>query len=847
MLNLVDNASIIVRRDGGGGSELTVDAHGHGVMIDLNIDLDNILSISVVQNGPSAIAYIQFCHFGWTELKDHGATSSEPSAVPSHLPVAYNISSMDDSMEDKAAQNINSSSSSTASSISPSRHPSESVQDYEVTGVPSPIPSATSLSPEYSPRSMAKSNNPSMSPSTMPLTSGIPLTENNKTNSPSSSEKEPLAAPTEWGAPTKTASHEPTFEQKDESGDSTSHFSISPSLMNSLEPSQHPTEMTAKPSKVPNSSSNDVLLPDADISIYQPNHDVVASSFAPTSEYPTPLPTRGSLFFPTETPTVVSSDHIPDVLKTSEDLGLSVNPTDDLSSSPSEGPTTGGLFFPTETPTVETPSKFPSIHPTQGPSGTVSSASAVPSQIAVESQQPSTEEFQTMIESSAPVSLQKQSYTLEPTLGSKSNETLSALFDASSSTAPSMSLEGASKSPTGAVVPNTSGIAPSSTLDENNENFSGQPSVAQVALRNGYLVSKSVDDGKPGNFKSNPVAIIHQGESKVYFKVEQSWFDRPMGLLSVQFEPSNNSSPRTCESVEGLDSYESTPVFSARCHLGEALIDIIVEDCSLMGVPTIDVPASCQTWHNDGRAASFTFSLPCSPHMTRKPNDCEAHAVRNHMSVAEGRDGTPMRNPINILKYDGDSVEFQVEQVWRSRSVEWISVRYETEKTTQCSTSNFVEYATQTYTAICNAGRAEIDIFVHDLSFRSNESGMNIPPTCKPWEGEDNTVAFQYTIPCSADMKSFCHEDLSCSRDIRVDQKSIDSASTGDYLAMPVHITDQTGDTVEFEIIQRWTEEQPIGWLAVDYLLPHDIYHGCNKTEYFFTTRSDPQIHRGLR
>jgi hypothetical protein len=228
-------------------------------------------------------------------------------------------------------------------------------------------------------------------------------------------------------------------------------------------------------------------------------------------------------------------------------------------------------------------------------------------------------------------------------------------------------------------------------------------------------------------------------------------------------------------------------------------------------------------------------------------------------SVADGHVGTPLKSPISILRYGNSTVDFQVQQVWKSNGLQWLSVHYDDHEdvaTKQCVASENVIHATSTLTASCIDGSALVDLFVYDDSFQIQDSGLDVPKTCKPWEGADNTIAFRYAVPCSFDQQSTCTSydeqqstSSSCTKDVRVDTKSVSDHATGDFASLPVTVVAQTGDTVEFFVEQTWSTERPIGWLAVEFLpagttthddvVEYDMYT-CKSSEFVAPNETTP-------
>jgi hypothetical protein len=102
----------------------------------------------------------------------------------------------------------------------------------------------------------------------------------------------------------------------------------------------------------------------------------------------------------------------------------------------------------------------------------------------------------------------------------------------------------------------------------------------------------------------------------------------------------------------------------------------------------------------------------------------------------------------------GSQVQFQVNQVWTSSGISWISTYY----TKPCGTidcpklSNVspgaVNYGS-TLTAKCTNNVATVTLYVHDGSFATTAlQNSQIPSLCAASNDQGKKVSYTYNLPC---------------------------------------------------------------------------------------------------
>jgi hypothetical protein len=119
------------------------------------------------------------------------------------------------------------------------------------------------------------------------------------------------------------------------------------------------------------------------------------------------------------------------------------------------------------------------------------------------------------------------------------------------------------------------------------------------------------------------------------------------------------------------------------------------------------------------------------------------------------RDGT-----MAIESSDGYTVTFSITQTWKSPdSISWIAPAYAQDgKDMFCNEADKLESVVpnfkKSYTADCLNGKASIDLFVHDGSFKS--SSQQNYRSCNGW-GNDNGIA-TYKFEVSCDGTEICED-----------------------------------------------------------------------------------------
>jgi hypothetical protein len=340
-------------------------------------------------------------------------------------------------------------------------------------------------------------------------------------------------------------------------------------------------------------------------------------------------------------------------------------------------------------------------------------------------------------------------------------------------------------------------------------------------------VSKSVRDGAIGDYRSDPVTILYKDHSSVRFQINQKWVDGDLGWVSVGYNPIDSTSKYVCNTVEGVNAASSTPGYTAKCLNGFATVDVVVSDCSFTNVSNVVVPGGCSPVHDysSGSKVAFKFLVSCDPEpeICVRPL-CVPEAKLLHKSVPSGVYGNVLRNPVNILHYGGDSVQFRVEQTWKDDDIGWISVGFDPVKGASdrvCLTTDGMNYVSSTpdYVAKCVDGVAKIDIYAYDCSF-SNVTNIDssIPASCLPWNSDSvgNKVFFQYAVPCRASDTSFCSSASECKPVVKYGDSSVSAASRGDYSSPPVSIVRAGGSKVDFRLNQV-IKQGDLGWIAVNY------------------------------
>ena len=280
------------------------------------------------------------------------------------------------------------------------------------------------------------------------------------------------------------------------------------------------------------------------------------------------------------------------------------------------------------------------------------------------------------------------------------------------------------------------------------------------------LDNKSVADGAYGDTLSNPVNIVHYGVETVKFRVEQTWKDGDMSWISVDYKPAEGSFETVCLSTEAVNDVSSTREYTAKCISGVAVIDVYAYDCTFTEVPVIEggVPAACQAWTGSGKTSHFRYTVPCdrmdAAYCTDEP-ECIPEARSDHKSVSDGANGDFTSIPVTILRQGGSTVEFQVEQNWKDGDIGWIAVDYAMADQTTGTTCDNTEAvglgeSTPSYTAVCDNGVAEIDVYAYDCTFADVENiDARVPGSCQPFIDIGKKVHFHFTLPC------LCIDDLS--------------------------------------------------------------------------------------
>lgn len=498
-------------------------------------------------------------------------------------------------------------------------------------------------------------------------------------------------------------------------------------------------------------------------------------------------------------------------------------PFDSLSVSPSNlhkfGPVVTQQYEPTSSPIVASASLVPSLN-SRGPSST--QTSEVP--------QTTFDAADTTSTSAMPIATPQTEPTSYPAVASATSMPthLSQRTNPVDFSPPSVDLGIITEAPSAAPI--------------------GPSRSPTICIEEATEVKKSVLPGGQGDYKVNPIVILQQGGSSVTFKIEQSWVEWELAVLTVHYEPADRSSSRVCHSSNQVGGGRSIGSHRAHCRNGAATVDVFAQDCSL-DVPKASLPDMCKQWHDDDKTASFQFSIPCDP--VPEPSDCNSascspEARMEHASIEDGMTGRPVSNPVNILHFGNSSVDFQVDQTWKDGRVDWLSVQYTAsddsdEKT--CMSRNNVDLKEPTgiLTAQCDEeGFAMIDIFVHDSSLSYLETGIEVPATCKQWDSDEMTAAFRYSVPCSRTSESYCAGEPKCLKEAREDWKSVESGGLGDFESSPVTILEQFGSTVEFQIDQTWNPDGAIGWIAVQYSPEDSNYPVCDSVDYIQSGDSSP-------
>jgi hypothetical protein len=157
---------------------------------------------------------------------------------------------------------------------------------------------------------------------------------------------------------------------------------------------------------------------------------------------------------------------------------------------------------------------------------------------------------------------------------------------------------------------------------------------------------KSINKDSLGDFKTNPVTILHQGGSIVMFQIEQTWTDDQIGWIAVNYPAADRTVYDTsCPYTEAIAAGDSTPAYTATCTNGIAKIDVFVYDCYFAGLDNIDsdVPPICQPWVDEGKKVHFKFTVPC---LCSDHSVLPASTVQKTSTIASGTDAKPDPNTL---------------------------------------------------------------------------------------------------------------------------------------------------------------------------------------------------------
>ena len=116
-------------------------------------------------------------------------------------------------------------------------------------------------------------------------------------------------------------------------------------------------------------------------------------------------------------------------------------------------------------------------------------------------------------------------------------------------------------------------------------------------------------------------------------------------------------------------------------------------------------------------------------------------------------------NPITIVpgSQTGTTVQFSVNQVWKSSSISWIAVRYTNsggsitcpkEETVNPGVTDFCTGTGTVLTAKCSGGVASVTVYVHDGQF-NGQPDITVPSICNPSTDASKKISYTFSVPCA--------------------------------------------------------------------------------------------------
>jgi hypothetical protein len=107
--------------------------------------------------------------------------------------------------------------------------------------------------------------------------------------------------------------------------------------------------------------------------------------------------------------------------------------------------------------------------------------------------------------------------------------------------------------------------------------------------------------------------------------------------------------------------------------------------------------------------------------------------------------------PITILSQDNDTVTFEMRQSFTDGTLCLVGTYYEslTNNRLVCQVEDSVAPGViGTHTAVCHAGKAQVEVFIYDTMF-SSSGNATVPDECSPMEPGENTIKLVFVLPCA--------------------------------------------------------------------------------------------------
>lgn len=272
--------------------------------------------------------------------------------------------------------------------------------------------------------------------------------------------------------------------------------------------------------------------------------------------------------------------------------------------------------------------------------------------------------------------------------------------------------------------------------------------------------------------------------STVDFTIKQTWKNDARGISWITPVYRQDGQDFVCDTESDKRTsvvWEATNSYTAECVDNRAEVIVYVHDGQIDS--TESNTNGCQGWGNDNSIATYKFLVSCSGEdmcsptpstdgstsspaasPTEEEDTTTATTTTTTLSgtCLEGADGIklvedetahPLPPGAFTISGGGNTIDFTITQKWKNDAggISWITPVYRQDNQdfvcdTEKDKREEVEYnVTNTYTAQCVDGVADVIIYVHDGQHTTTESNtMN----CAGWGNDDGIATYRFLVAC---------------------------------------------------------------------------------------------------